>query len=157
MSAFLLASAAVAFASNWVWEMAQMPAFEEISRKPWRETVLTCTWASVGDVAITGGVYLVVALFARNLRWGITARAGWYFVAAGLGFGAATLGEWWALRTGRWSYSARMPLFPGLQVGVLPLLQLSLLIPVSLLAGRLFARRSLRRNATASKRAANVP
>src|SRR5262249_21623676 len=67
---FFAALCLAALALNWVWEMAQMPAYAEVAGRPWRETLLPCTWASLGDVAATLAVYAVGALAAGQRRWG---------------------------------------------------------------------------------------
>ncbi len=42
---FLALLYVVAFAINWPWEMLQMPAYVEMARQPWHETVLTCKFS----------------------------------------------------------------------------------------------------------------
>ncbi len=120
-----------AFGLNWVWEMAQRPAYAEMAGRPWRETVLGCTVATAGDAVITLGIYAMGALAARRLRWGI--GGGWnvYATAALLGGASATAIEWRALAFGRWSYTESMPVVPVLVVGLWPFLQLTLLVPAA--------------------------
>lgn len=126
---FRVAFVAAAFTLNWLWEMAQMSAYAELARLPWRTTAVVCTIATLGDVTITLGIYGVGALAAGDLRWGMERRWNVYATLALLGAGAAAAIEWRALATGRWSYSHRMPIAPLLGIGVLPLLQLTLLVP----------------------------
>jgi hypothetical protein len=52
-------------------------------------------------------------------------------VTAVLGAATATILEWHALRTGRWTYNALMPLIPGLGVGVYPVLQMAIVPAVA--------------------------
>lgn len=59
---FFAALAVVAFALNWLWEMVQMSAYTEMAWRSWRETMLRCTLATLGDAAITFTVYGVGAL-----------------------------------------------------------------------------------------------
>ncbi|MCI0464160.1 MAG: hypothetical protein L0Z62_45075 [Gemmataceae bacterium] len=130
-----------AFCLNWLWEMAQMPAYAEMAGRPWRETTLWCTRASVADAAVTLGIWGVGALAAGAWRWGM--KATWHVYATGalLGMACATGLEWQALRSGRWSYTEGMPLVPVLDVGLWPFLQLTLLVPAAL---RIAAWRSAR-------------
>ena len=44
---------------------------------------------------------------------------------------AATAVEWKALASGSWSYTDRMPIVPVLDVGLWPLVQLTLLAPAA--------------------------
>ena len=120
-----------AFVLNWLWEMVQMPAYAEMAGRLWLETVGICTIAAWGDVVITLGVYGAVALATRDLRWAATGRWPVFAVSALLGAVCAFLFERIALAAGRWSYTDRMPIVPALGVGLWPLLQLTLLVPLN--------------------------
>jgi hypothetical protein len=141
LGSFFTALCLAAFVLNWLWEMAQMPAFAEMAVRTWRETVLPCTLASLGDVAATLAVYGVGALAAGQPRWGMTGRWNVYLTAALLGGAGAVAYEWFSLATGRWTYTERMPVVPVLRVGLWPVLQQSLLVPVALWLARRWSRR----------------
>ena len=68
-------------------------------------------------------------------RWNI------YATAAVLGLAYA------ALAAGRWSYTERMPVVPGLGAGLWPLLQMTLLPPLTFLFARRWAGRSVTKGA----------
>lgn len=118
-----------AFALNWPWEMLQMPAYVELAGRSWGETALVCTLATFGDAILTLLVYAAGALVTRRPRWAL--GGGWkvYLFAALAGALCAAIIEWAALSTARWSYTERMPRVLG--VGMLPLLQLMLLVPAA--------------------------
>ena len=120
-----------AFGLNWLWEMLQVPAYEGMAGHPWREIALHCAGASLGDAAITLGIYGVGALAAGRLRWGMKPTWNVYVTAALLGGACAAAIEWQALLSQRWTYSDRMVLVPVLGVGLWPFLQLVLLVPLS--------------------------
>ena len=126
---YLAALLVAAFAMNWLWEMAQMSAYAEMAGRPWGETLLTCTVAGFGDALVTLVVYAAGALVTRNWRW--TLKGGWtvYLFAALAGALCAATVEWAALYAGQWSYATGMPKVLG--AGLLPLLQLTLLVPAS--------------------------
>lgn len=129
---------AAALVLNWLWEMAQMPAYAEMAGRPWLDTLLPCTRASLGDVALTLAVCGIGALISGRWLWAAQGTWNVYAGAALLGaiLGAAT--ECRLLASGRWSYTGRMPVVPVLGVGLWPLLQLTLLTPIALwIAGRL--------------------
>jgi hypothetical protein len=128
----LAALTLAAFGLNWLWEMAQMPAYVEMAGRPWRETLPICTLATLGDVVITFTVCGVGALAAGQVWWGVTGKWNVFATAALLGGAVAVVIEWRALASGRWSYTERMPVVPFLGVGLWPLLQLSLLVPAAL-------------------------
>jgi hypothetical protein len=121
-----------AFGLNWLWEMAQMPAYAEMAHSPWWETVPACTRATLGDVVFTFAIYGLGALAAGRLDWGLKPRWNVYATATILGAACAVAFEWWAVGSGRWSYHARMPIVPVLHVGLWPLLQLTILVPAAL-------------------------
>ena len=125
------ALAVSAFVLNWIWEMVQMAAYAEMAGRPWLDTVGTCTLAALGDVAITLGVYSGGALAMRDLGWAATGRWPVFAAAALLGAVCAFVFERIALAAGRWSYTDRMPIVPVLGVGLWPLLQLTLLVPLA--------------------------
>ena len=129
---FFAAMFVAAFGLNWLWEMLQMPAYAGMSGRPWREKVLVCTLASIGDSIITLGVYGVGALATRRLRWGM--QGGWkvYVTVGLLAAACAVVVELTARATGHWSYLERMPTVPMLGVGLWPFLQLTLLVPLAL-------------------------
>jgi hypothetical protein len=129
---FATALAAVAFVLNWLWEMAQMPAYTELAGRRWSDTLVPCTVATAGDVGLTFVVYGVGALAAGRLSWGEAKKWNVYAAAAILGALIAIAIEWRAARTGRWSYTEDMPIVPGLGVGLWPLLQLVVLTPLSI-------------------------
>ncbi len=138
---FLAALAVSAFALNWPWEMLQMPAYAEMAGKSWHETLGPCTRATLGDVAITLGVCGVGVLASGSLRWPMAAKWSVYATAALLGGACGTAYEWKALGTGRWSYTEAMPVVPLLDVGLWPLLQLALLVPLAVGLSGWWARR----------------
>lgn len=125
-----------AFAMNWIWEMVQMSAFIEMAGRTWRETALACTVATFGDVAMTLAICGVGTIAAGDLRWGMRGNWNVYVTTALLGGLCAAAFEWFAQSTGRWTYNENMPIVPGLQVGLWPLLQLTLLMPLSLWTAR---------------------
>lgn len=135
---FLASLLVVAFVLNWFWEMLQMGAYAEMAGRRWAETARSCTVATSADVGITSAIYVIGALAAGDIRWWLTGRWNVYAVCALLGFLAAWFIECQAVAAGRWSYTANMPKLPLIRTGAWPLLQLTLLVPVSVwLAGRI--------------------
>jgi hypothetical protein len=128
---FFVVLCLASFALNWLWEMAQMPAYAEMAARPWQKSLVPCTVASLGDVLATLAIYGVGTLATGQLRWGTTGRWNVYATAALLGAACAIAYEWYSLFAGRWSYSNRMPIVPVLGVGLWPLLQLTLLVPAA--------------------------
>ena len=128
---FFAALVIAAFGLNWLWEMIQMPAYVEMAGLSWPETALACTLATLGDVSITLAIYGVGCLATGQWRWGVEPRWNVYATGALVGGLVATTLECRFLASGRWSYNERMPVVPILAVGLWPLLQLVLLVPLS--------------------------
>lgn len=138
MRGYFVALGITGFALQWTWEMAQMFAYEEMAGQPWQRTVVTCTLATVGDIVATLLVYGLVAMIRWNFRWVLRARLGDYVWAGLAGALIAVVTEKLARAYGQWSYTDAMPITPVIEVGLLPLLQLTLLIPVTLWLARRF-------------------
>ena len=130
------------FVVNEIWEMAQMSAYVETAGQSWTSTLGLCTRAAVGDVGLIVGIYAAGALAAGDLGWGVRGRWNNYATAAVLGLAVAALVEHAALAAGRWSYTERMPVVSVLGAGLWPLLQMTLLPPLTCLFARWWAGRS---------------
>ncbi len=113
-----------------------MSAYVETVGQSWISTLGVCTRAAVGDVGIVLGIYAAAAVAAGDLGWGLRGRWNIYVTAAVLGLAYAALVEHAALSSGRWSYTGRMPVVPGLDAGLWPLLQMTLLPPLTFLLAR---------------------
>ena len=131
----------VAVALNFVWEMAQMTLY--VPGAPWLQQTIACARASIGD----GGMLLIIyAAGALTLR-----RPDWYYSPGWRGYASMTatgvlvalVFETYALRSGRWAYTASMPTLPFLAgVGVVPILQMVVLPPIIFGAASISERRT---------------
>ncbi|MFZ3208951.1 MAG: hypothetical protein WA140_08960, partial [Geobacteraceae bacterium] len=74
--------------------------------------------------------------------WGLSGRWNIYATAAVLGLAYAVLLEHAALSSGRWSYTERMPVVSVFGAGLWPLLQMTLLPPLTFLFARWWAGRN---------------
>lgn len=106
-----------------------MAGYNEMAGLPFQLTMGRCSFATLGDVVFTFWIYSLGALAAHTLRWGLRARWNVYAATALLGAIHAFLIERVAIESGRWSYAHSMPMVPLLNVGLWPLLQLTLLTP----------------------------
>lgn len=138
---YFVVSAATAFGANLIWEMTQMRSYRELEVQPWWETLAGCTAAAGADVLLAFIPYVVGAALSRNARWAWAGGMKTYCTLAALGFVTAVIGERIGLASRQWSYNERMPIIPGIEVGVLPALQLTLLIPLAFAAGNAARRR----------------
>jgi len=122
--------AAFALLLNFAWEILQAPLYEGMANMPHAQVTKSCLQATVGDVVIMLLAYGVVAVARGDRHW-IAAANGWQvalFVGVGVSITAGI--EWLATRgywIATWSYSPAMPMVPGADIGLVPLLQWVLL------------------------------
>ena len=142
---FFAAVLLAGFVLNEIWEMALMSFYVETAGQPWMNSLGMCTRAAAGDVGIILAIYATGALAAGDAGWGLRGRWNIYGAAALLGLAAAALAEHAALAAGRWAYADRMPVVPWLGAGLWPLLQMTLLAPLTFWLAYRWAGRGARR------------
>ena len=123
---FYAVLAAVAFGLNWIWEMAQMSVYTAEVGGLWSKSFLFCTLASVIDAATTMAICALLKFLmkGRDVKFYLSAAISGALCAVGF--------EWFALHFGLWSYGERMIVLPILGVGLLPFVQLTLLVPLAI-------------------------
>lgn len=111
---------------NFPWEVLQAPLFAGMAEAPFFEAIKGCSQGTLGDMVIMLIAYEAVSLVARSRDWVVTPgrRQLALFIAIGVSItavieGLATRGHW----VQNWTYSPNMPLVPGVNIGVTPLLQ----------------------------------
>jgi len=127
----------IAFVMHLVWENTQAPLFA--GYQSFSQHFPMCLIGTLGDVLIT----FLVFLFLRLLKKDNPQTISDFFALAILGFIIAVLIEQHALLIGKWNYTLVMPLVPWLKVGLSPIIQMTVLIPLSFYITRLFTNRSL--------------
>jgi len=90
-------------------------------------------YATLGDVAYTLGVAYIFALIKSDVSWIVNAQMTDYLALIFVGAFVALFVEYKALALKRWAYKKSMPIIPTLHVGLSPVIQMSLLLPVSVL------------------------
>lgn len=119
-------------ALNFAWEIAQMSFYLSNSGQL-VERVLFCGIASVGDIAMTFGVAVLVM---RVLQWcrRLVSGMALYLTAAAIAIAVGAIVERTGLDLGIWRYAPQMPTLIG--VGLLPILQLAILAPTAMYVAR---------------------
>lgn len=134
---FYVKWAIIAFALNWIWEIAQMSAYRTVYAST-LESLIFCTLATVIDVVIILAIYGVAAFLFRRQQYDWR----FYLTAALLGAISAILFEKVAFAFDLWSYNERMPVVPIIKTGLFPFVQLTTLAPLTIwLATKLSKRR----------------
>ena len=124
----------LAWPINFAWEMAQAYLYAPMGTV--REATWQCLVASLWDVAIVLGIAGVTSLVFGGTAWLAERRLAAFVTTAFIGAAVAIAIEWRALALERWAYGSRMPVIPGLTVGIVPILQMVLLPPVIFLLVR---------------------
>ena len=115
-----------ALAINYVWEMLQMPFYEEMrifDLKAW----LFCFQASVVDALITLFIYMIGRLLFNSWSWHSQLSTAKIIYIVLIGTAIAVPIEIAALTASRWSYSSLMPKISSTIIGIIPVVQLIVL------------------------------
>lgn len=114
---------------NYFWEIGQKPFFQV--EAGFGEFAIHCIVPSLGDGLILLIIYTVGLFVFRKLDWSDHPGLAGYALILLTGFVIAVAIEWYATHVlGRWSYSLRMPHFPWLNIGFVPVLQMLILPPI---------------------------
>lgn len=114
---------------NYAWEMAQAPLYAPMGtfwQATWR-----CFEASLGDGVLVLVVLLTGTMVFRSGAWVVSGSRSRLAFSSGVGLSLAVLVELWGLHTQRWVYAASMPLVPGTAIGLVPLAQMAVLVPLT--------------------------
>jgi hypothetical protein len=113
-----------------VWEMAQAPAFTGMP-EDWVSATAVCALAALGDGVIVLALWGAGRLLFGDPRWFAPPTLPRYAAIVLVGIGVQVLVEWLMVYgLGRWGYGPGQPILPGLGVGLLPLLQAAILLPL---------------------------
>jgi len=114
---------------NYFWEIGQKPFFQV--EASFREYAIHCIVSSLGDGLILLIIYTVGLFVFRKSDWSDHPGFAGYALMLSTGFVVAATIERYAIHVlERWSYSLRMPLFPWLDIGLIPVLQMLILPPI---------------------------
>lgn len=141
MKMLLVTVTFLAFILNFIWENLQMPLYGYAYKDFWQHLHM-CFFASIGDVAITMILYSVVGFYKKDWFWIQYIRISDAVTLLLLGFTIAVAVEKFALGSSVWSYAPGMPIIPGLNVGVLPVIQVLFLPPLTFYLTNLIIKKS---------------
>lgn len=107
----------IAFGLNVVWENVHSYLYMHYQGGTITESILLrATFADAVIITLIALPFLFLPLFKKRA---------WLIVPIGVIIAVSM--EWYALGTGRWAYSALMPIIPLLETGLTPTIQLGLL------------------------------
>lgn len=124
---FFLIMAVISFILNEVWELLQMPLYEQPIYKMGH--IAFCTLGALADMIMVLLLYVCFGFIYKNAFW--IWQSNWVkiFVVMLTGAIGAVFSEKRHLLIGSWSYDQSMPIVPFVNVGLSPVLQF-LLLPV---------------------------
>ena len=133
---FIMLFSAIAFGLHFAWEYVQCaPFFRHIQNPPNLDAMISAT---LGDILMIWLVFLVMVVGHQSFTWfNGPWNLGSTLSIVGLSLFLAVLVELWAIRTERWAYTENNPLVPILGISILPLMQMALINPISMLGSRL--------------------
>lgn len=133
---YILTLIVVAFLLHLLWENAQAPLFAGYSS--FGQHLPICFFATIGDVIFTLLIYLGVGLLKNDFEWIARINKRDIFVLATIGFFYAVGIEWRALLFAKWNYAPAMPIIPWIKVGLTPIIQMTILLPLSFYLAKFF-------------------
>jgi hypothetical protein len=121
---------AVTLPLYFAWEMLQARAFTGMP-EGWLAATAVCGVATLGDGGIVLALFGIGAMVFRDTRWFRPPRFGRYALIVTAGIGVQVAIEWLMVHgLGRWGYGESHPILPVLGVGILPVIQPVVLLPV---------------------------
>lgn len=130
---FYLTLLCTGFFINLIWEISQMQFFTGKPGDTFIQGVYYCSLASVIDAISVVSIYFISSLILDS------DNKLFYFLTGILGALCAIIFEKAAFYLNLWSYKESMPMVPLIEVGILPFVQLILLVPLSIfLAKRIY-------------------
>lgn len=140
----LFCLALVSFFLHILWETSHVSLYTGYENLPFAHSI---EWyATGGDVVYTLVVILFFSLVKGGFSWLQRPRGRDYALLAFAGFFLALFVEYKALALGRWEYLPSMPVIPFLEVGLSPIVQMTLLLPLSVWIATYLGRRFSRQN-----------
>jgi len=129
MARAYLTLAAVAFLLHIAWEKLHIVLYTGYETL---EGVLPVfVLATLGDCLYTLAAVAFIGILRGSLVWFMNASRQDYFLLAVMGFCIALMVEYKAAYLDRWDYTELMPIVPLLNVGLSPVLQMTVLLPLS--------------------------
>jgi hypothetical protein len=135
---FLFILIVVSAVLNGLWEYGQCGIFYTINGVASFENYNLLTGRIILDIGITLLVFIVMSIINFGWKWFANWDVKDTFLILLLALLASFYVEVNSLYIGRWGYSNAMPLLIGTNIGLTPILQWLVTMPVSILITRLF-------------------
>ena len=114
---------------HFIWEVSHIHLYTDYESLGSGLTLLV--WATSGDIVYTILGVIIVGVVYRDFDWLRHPKGKQLIMATVYGFFVSVGIEWKALILHRWAYTVAMPLLPFLNLGLSPIVQMSIIVPVS--------------------------
>lgn len=121
--------AIVSFVFHFIWESAHIHLYTTYETLGSGTSLLLL--ATAGDVLYALLGVACVAIVFRDCKWLEHPNTRHVLAAMAYGFIIAVLIEWKALILHKWAYTTAMPIVPVVRVGLSPVLQMVVLVPLA--------------------------
>jgi hypothetical protein len=119
----------VALVLQYIWEYVQCDIFYKVADNTGHKRLMLS--ATIGDILMSVFLYFLLAFTNQNVNWFIERwKRHDYIIMMLYALLLSFYFEINALYENRWQYQDAMPLFPNTPIGLVPILQLIILIPV---------------------------
>ncbi len=124
---------------NSVWELAHSPFYYE-HQYDWQH-ISICLLASLADTVMVFILLFLFGLIYKDIFWIRNLSTGRVAILLLVGAIGAIIGEMWHISRGDWLYADSMPLIPIIGVGILPVLQFTILPLIIFIVSRKLSNR----------------
>jgi hypothetical protein len=111
---------------SYPWKVAQMATYRWLG-VPWAGGLATCLQAALSDALFVLALYGLGCALFKHRGWILRPVSAGYAFLAFAGAGIAVTIEWHTMAWNRWAYQTIIPLIPGLEVGLFPVVQMVVL------------------------------
>lgn len=132
----------ISFALHFGWEWWHVGLYRSYGH--WTLGFPVILLATIGDALYSLAAFALACSFKKSSAWVRDASFADYCALVALGFFIALFVEYKGLFLDRWEYTPDMPIIPIFGVGLSPVLQMTLLLPLSVWFVSLFDRRFAR-------------
>lgn len=129
---FLLVLIVVSFALNGIWEYGQFGIFYSVNGEVSFNNYDLLTNRIVLDIIITLIMFAIMTVINLDWKWFLNWDYKDTFIMIFFSIMSSFYLEVNSLFIGRWTYSNQMPILIGTEVGIIPIIQWMIILPLSI-------------------------
>lgn len=141
---FLLLLIIVSAVLNGLWEYGQCGLFYTINGVTSFENYNLLIGRIILDIGVTLILFILISIINLNWKWFVNWDVKDTFIILLFALFVGLYVEVNSLYLGRWGYSSNMPYLIGTNIGLIPLIQWLITMPISLLITKFFMKGSIK-------------